>query len=200
MTHDDRSVSRTACLDSSCLDPHSSLNVVRCPLEVDGLRFDGRGGRGLAERGVVAVPRRRRPRGSRSQAGSYHRSTKISVLQFAHSPHKSGSRSKQRSRYFCRPLKVEIIVDPNRVPPQPLTSRLGAAPAAPPKTRVASSTVAAASGASGAARQQTRATGGRGRGRGGRSGERRAKPTVESLDAEMSDYLAQASNVAAPAA
>ncbi|SCZ99036.1 BZ3500_MvSof-1268-A1-R1_Chr3-1g05775 [Microbotryum saponariae] len=197
MTHDDRSVSRTACPDSSCLDPHSSLNVVRCPLEVDGLRFDGRGGRGLAERGIVAVSRRRRPRGSRYQPGSYHRSTKISVPQFAHSPHKSGSLSKQRSR---RPLKVEIIVDPNRVPPQPLTSRLGAAPAAPPKARAASSTVAAASGASGAARQQTRATGGRGRGRGGRSGERRAKPTVESLDAEMSDYLAQASNVAAPAA
>ncbi|KDE06009.1 hypothetical protein MVLG_03691 [Microbotryum lychnidis-dioicae p1A1 Lamole] len=68
------------------------------------------------------------------------------------------------------------------------------------RLRLANRTVAAASGASGAARQQTRATGGRGRGRGGRSGERRAKPTVESLDAEMSDYLAQASNVAAPAA
>ncbi|KAI5479987.1 hypothetical protein MNV49_002277 [Pseudohyphozyma bogoriensis] len=84
-----------------------------------------------------------------------------------------------------RPMKVEIIVDPSKAPPVPLTSRLGAAPAAP-----ASSTIAAAGGA---ARQPRAAGTGGGRRRGGGRGPRsepRPKATVESLDAEMSEYIA----------
>ncbi|GAA5978337.1 hypothetical protein JCM21900_001608 [Sporobolomyces salmonicolor] len=96
-----------------------------------------------------------------------------------------------------RPMKVEIIVDPSRVARgagTPLTARLGVTPAR--------ATVAAAGGSTARAPRAPRAEGAtrgaggggrrRGGGRGGRS-EDRPKPTVESLDAEMSDWQAQAS-------
>ncbi|KAM0755264.1 RNA-binding domain-containing protein [Meredithblackwellia eburnea MCA 4105] len=107
----------------------------------------------------------------------------IATIQF----HKNADALKAYEQYNKRlvdgkrPMKVEIVYDPTRLPPPPLTSRLGAAPAQ-------SSTIAAAGGS---ARQPRAANaGGKKGGRGPRS-EPRPKATVESLDAEMSDYLAQ---------
>lgn len=120
------------------------------------------------------------------------------------------------TRSFARPtvkaIRVEVIVDPSRaaVANKPLTARL--APAPPVNSRAAqSATVSAAGGsatqqsgsraagaAGGGARRGTR--GGRGAAKGGRErAPERPKATLESLDAEMSDWQAQVS-AAAPAA
>lgn len=105
-------------------------------------------------------------------------------------------------------MKVEIIVDPSRVPPAPLTSRLGVAPTAsayvllpfpsfPPLHKIPtnhSSPHSTLSAASGSARQPRNPAGA---GRGGRAPRvPRPKATVESLDAEMSDYQAAKGEVA----
>ncbi|GAA5862520.1 hypothetical protein JCM3774_001046 [Rhodotorula dairenensis] len=114
-----------------------------------------------------------------------------------------------------RPMRVEIIVDPSRAnASQPLTARLGAAPAvaAPPtKSRAAKSATVAAAGGSAVQTPRNAAAGaggagarrgggGRGR-RGGRrgAGEDRPAATAEALDAEMSDWQAQASSNGAAA-
>lgn len=80
-----------------------------------------------------------------------------------------------------KPMKVEIIFDPSRLPPPPLNSRIAPAPKSTP---IAVSPVDAAPRGRGG-----KAVGrGRGRGRGGRRGEDRPKPTEADLDAEMEDY------------
>ncbi|EJC98267.1 uncharacterized protein FOMMEDRAFT_162026 [Fomitiporia mediterranea MF3/22] len=82
-----------------------------------------------------------------------------------------------------RPMKIELIFDPSKVPPPPLASRV--APAAK-------------SAAGGARMEGVQRTGGRPRrARGTRTKNQRPQKTVEDLDAEMEDYTA-ASN--APAA
>ncbi|GAA5902727.1 hypothetical protein JCM8208_007050 [Rhodotorula glutinis] len=104
-------------------------------------------------------------------------------------------------------IRVEVIVDPSRAAAsKPLTARL--APAPPVNSRAAqSSTVAAAGGQS---QRGNRNASGAGAGAGGRGGRRgggkprerapeRPKATLESLDAEMSDWQAQVS-AAQPAA
>ncbi|KAK4700771.1 THO complex subunit 4, partial [Phenoliferia sp. Uapishka_3] len=86
-----------------------------------------------------------------------------------------------------RPMKVEIIIDPSRAPALPLGARLGVAPTGP---KPVSATVAAAGG--NARQPRAAGTGGRRGGRGGGAGRQpeRPKATLESLDAEMSDYIA----------
>ncbi|GAA6023951.1 hypothetical protein JCM10207_008639 [Rhodosporidiobolus poonsookiae] len=97
-----------------------------------------------------------------------------------------------------RPMKVEIIVDPSRAnaAATSLAGRLAPAPSAPAAAKAArSATVAAAGGSAVQTPRQGggRRPGGRGgrRGAGGRKGDERPKATVESLDAEMSDWQAQ---------
>ncbi|KAF3913704.1 hypothetical protein AA313_de0203342 [Arthrobotrys entomopaga] len=107
-----------------------------------------------------------------------------------------------------RPMKVEIIVDPTKVP---LADRISGAPktaskAAPkpaPRSAAAKPKPVSASGnrANGAAAGRGNGRGGRGRGRRGASGSgtKRATKTVEELDQEMADYYKGTEN-AAPAA
>ncbi|GAA5880744.1 hypothetical protein JCM5296_000399 [Sporobolomyces johnsonii] len=126
----------------------------------------------------------------------------IATVGFNRAEHATSAYQQYNKRLIDgkRPMKVEIIVDPARAARgagagAPLTARLGAAPA--------SATVAAAGGSTARAPRAegaTRGPGGgggrrRGGGRGGRGerGEERPKATVESLDAEMSDWQAQAS-------
>ncbi|CAH7675500.1 hypothetical protein PPACK8108_LOCUS10519 [Phakopsora pachyrhizi] len=75
-----------------------------------------------------------------------------------------------------RPMKVEIVVDPARIPPPPLSTRVAPAPkAANP----------ASAGANGqAANGGSRRGGHRGKGR----GNRQPQKTAADLDAEMEDY------------
>ncbi|GAA5893055.1 hypothetical protein JCM6882_006926 [Rhodosporidiobolus microsporus] len=111
-------------------------------------------------------------------------------------------------------MKVEIIVDPSRAAGAAGSSLAGrlapvAAPTGPAAAKAAGSATVAAAGGSAVQnprRQGGGRRGGRG-GRGGRRGEDRPKATVESLDAEMSDWQAQVSaagtnggEAAAPAA
>ncbi|GAA5976512.1 hypothetical protein JCM10908_005526 [Rhodotorula pacifica] len=135
------------------------------------------------------------------------------TVHFRKAEHATKAYSEYNKRVVdgSRPMRVEIIVDPSRAAAsQPLTARLGAAPAIatpPVKSRAAkSATVAAAGGsavqtprnagaaAGGASAGGRRGAGGRGR-RGGRrgAGEDRPAATAEALDAEMSDWQAQAS-------
>ncbi|KAK9900635.1 hypothetical protein P389DRAFT_166082 [Cystobasidium minutum MCA 4210] len=84
-----------------------------------------------------------------------------------------------------KPMKVEIIFDPSRLPPPPLNSRI--APAI--KSPVSASPTTPTGPTRGAARGGKPAgRGGRGRGRGGRKADDRPKPTEADLDAEMEDY------------
>lgn len=111
-------------------------------------------------------------------------------------------------------MKVEIIVDPSRVAAAPLHARLGVAPRlvfhfcfllsknGQVKLTIFYSLFSTVAAAGGAARQPRNAVpvaagavrGGKG-GRGGRGGKKggnaRPKATLESLDAEMSDYNAK---------
>ncbi|BGP23117.1 THO complex subunit 4 [Rhodotorula toruloides] len=102
-----------------------------------------------------------------------------------------------------RAMRVEIVIDPARAAAkQPLTARIAAAPA---QTRAAQSVTVAAAGGSAIQnprqprQPRTAGAGGAGGRRGGRRGgargargAERPKVTAESLDAEMSDYQAQA--------
>ncbi|KAK6506761.1 hypothetical protein TWF481_005221 [Arthrobotrys musiformis] len=104
-----------------------------------------------------------------------------------------------------RPMKVEIIVDPTKVP---LANRISGPPkpapkAAPKPAANKPKPVTAGGRASGSGAGGRNARGGRG-GRGGRkgasgSGVKRASKTVEELDQEMADYYKGSEN-AAPAA
>lgn len=97
-----------------------------------------------------------------------------------------------------RPMKVEIIVDPTKIPPPSLSSRVGAAPPAPspPIGRRAPQPKAAKAEASKApVVAATRGgKGPRGKGRGRKGAGARPAVTVADLDQEMTDY--QAANVA----
>lgn len=90
-----------------------------------------------------------------------------------------------------RPMKVEIVVDPTKAPPAPLTSRIAPAPAAPAVQPIQNGAVTR--GVRGGVRGRglrggIRGVRGRGaRGRGGKF-EGRAKKTVEDLDQEMMDW------------
>lgn len=98
-------------------------------------------------------------------------------------------------------MKVEIIVDPSKVP---LADRISGAPKPAPK---AASKAAASKPKPVTANPRTNGTAARGnarRGRGGRkvssgSGAKRTPKTVEELDQEMADYYKGSEN-AAPAA
>ncbi|EWC45670.1 hypothetical protein DRE_05231 [Drechslerella stenobrocha 248] len=100
-----------------------------------------------------------------------------------------------------RPMKVEIIVDPSKVP---LANRISGppkpAPKAAPKTAANKPKPVTAGGrGSGTARGGRNARGGRGgKGTSG-SGAKRSSKTVEELDQEMADYYKGTEN-AAPAA
>ncbi|KAL8283902.1 hypothetical protein RQP46_005334 [Phenoliferia psychrophenolica] len=132
------------------------------------------------------------------------KSTGVATIEFNKTEHATKAYKDFNARLVDgrRPLKVEIIVDPSRQNDS-LGARLGVAPSAAgkkqqPKAAAGSSTVAAAGGAA----RQPRGTGGRRGGRGGGAGGRVKEPkrpaaTVESLDAEMSDYQASAKDVVA---
>ncbi|CAK5274811.1 unnamed protein product, partial [Mycena citricolor] len=76
-----------------------------------------------------------------------------------------------------RPMKIEIVMDPSRVPPAPLASRV--APAAQAQTQTATPRGGA----------PARGRGGR-RGRGGKAKGERPQKSAADLDAEMEDYTA----------
>ncbi|KAG9127206.1 hypothetical protein FRC07_000251 [Ceratobasidium sp. 392] len=83
-----------------------------------------------------------------------------------------------------RPMKIEIVMDPSKVPPPSLASRVAPAPAA--KQQPAPK--AAASGA--APERSGKPAGGRGRGRRRKGGNDRPAKSAADLDAEMEVYKA----------
>ncbi|GAA5834735.1 hypothetical protein JCM9279_007093 [Rhodotorula babjevae] len=129
----------------------------------------------------------------------------VATVQFNKYEHATSAYNQYNKRLIdgVKAIRVEVIVDPSRAAAnKPLTARL--APAPPVNSRAAqSSTVAAAGGQSqrGARGAGNNASGAGAGGRGGRRGagkprERapeRPKATLESLDAEMSDWQAQVS-------
>ncbi|KAI5122103.1 hypothetical protein M0805_002225 [Coniferiporia weirii] len=88
-----------------------------------------------------------------------------------------------------KPMRIEIMYDPSKVPPPSLASRVAPAPAA------------ANGGASGEGAQRSGGRPKRGRG-GGKRNVSRPQKSVADLDAEMEDYTASTSTptAAAPAA
>ncbi|KAK6349538.1 hypothetical protein TWF696_005822 [Orbilia brochopaga] len=100
-----------------------------------------------------------------------------------------------------RPMKVEIIVDPSKVP---LADRISGAPKpapkAAPKAAASKPKPVTANGRANGAAGRGNARGGRGRGRkvASGSGAKRTPKTVEELDQEMADYYKGSEN-AAPA-
>ncbi|TFY80085.1 hypothetical protein EWM64_g3930 [Hericium alpestre] len=86
-------------------------------------------------------------------------------------------------------MKIEVIVDPARLPPAPSLA-----------SRVAPAAEAATNGTQGSRRPG--GTRGGGVGRGGRRPRRSERPpkSVADLDAEMEDYTATSNGPAAPAA
>jgi len=84
-------------------------------------------------------------------------------------------------------MKVEIIVDPTRIPPPPLSTRVTPAKIeAPVANRPAKS---AAAGEAGSVRRGGAGRGGGRRGRGGRGGRNsRPVPTAEELDKELEEW------------
>ncbi|GAA5859376.1 hypothetical protein JCM8547_002006 [Rhodosporidiobolus lusitaniae] len=137
----------------------------------------------------------------------------VATVHFNKAEHATSAYTQYNKRLIDgkKPMKVEIIVNPNRAGTAgaSLAGRLNAAPAPAPTQPAAAKAARSAtvSAAGGSAVQQPRAAGGRqgrrggrGGGRGGRSrGEERPKATLESLDAEMNDYQAQVSAASAPA-
>ncbi|KAG8715014.1 hypothetical protein FRC08_011110 [Ceratobasidium sp. 394] len=90
-----------------------------------------------------------------------------------------------------RPMKIEIVMDPSKVPPPSLASRVAPAPAA--KQQPAPK--AAASGA--APERSGKPAGGRGRGRRRKGGNDRPAKSAADLDAEMEVYKATPDEAAA---
>ncbi|BGP38282.1 RNA-binding RNA annealing protein [Rhodotorula kratochvilovae] len=142
----------------------------------------------------------------------------IATVLFKQAEHATSAYTQYNKRLIDgkKALRVEVIVDPSRAAAaQPLTARLGAAP--PVNSRAAQSATVSAAG--GSATQRGLGAGAGGRRGGGRRGAAaaggaggrgprapaRPKATLESLDAEMSDWQAQVSasagaGAAAPAA
>ncbi|KAG8737106.1 hypothetical protein FRC10_008573 [Ceratobasidium sp. 414] len=94
-----------------------------------------------------------------------------------------------------RPMKIEIVMDPSKVPPPSLASRVAPAPAAKQQP----TPKAAASGPAPERSGKPAGAGGRGRGRGGRrkGGSERPAKSAADLDAEMEVYKATPDEAAA---
>jgi len=86
-----------------------------------------------------------------------------------------------------RPMKVEILFDPTRLPPPPLNSRIAPAPAVAQVATIAVAASGAPRGARGGAGGRGRGTRGRGRG-GARKKDDRKEVNEGDLDAEMEEY------------
>ncbi|KAG9102256.1 hypothetical protein FRC06_002175 [Ceratobasidium sp. 370] len=95
--------------------------------------------------------------------------------------------------YSERPMKIEIVMDPSKVPPPSLASRVAPAPAA--KQQQQPTPKAAASGA--APERSGKPAGGRGRGRRRKGGNDRPAKSAADLDAEMEVYKATPDEAAA---